>query len=138
MSQAEPTLLEPPTERPHLDLHGAAETRPRDLLIRFVAGAITSIIAAVLTLAFGPRVGGVMLAFPAILVASLTLIAEQDDRQDARHDARGAVLGGIALAGFALAGWILFGSLPGGVALALAALAWLGVALGLYAVLWWR
>lgn len=137
MSDSEQGLLDKPTERPHADFGSLAQVRPRDLAIRFVAGALTSIIAGVLTVAFGPRVGGVMLAFPAILVASLTLIAQEDDREDARHDARGATLGGVALTVFALVGLFLFGVLPGGVVLLLAGLAWLATTLGLYVVLWW-
>lgn len=136
--QREPGLLQRPAERPRLDLESASQARPRDIAIRFLAGALTSIVAGVLTIAFGPRVGGVMLAFPAILVASLTLIAKEEDREDARQDARGAVAGGVALGVFALVGLFLFDALPGGVTLLLAAVAWALSALGLYFLLWWR
>jgi hypothetical protein len=95
-------------------------------------------VAGATTLAFGPRVGGILLAFPAILAASLTLIEEQENSVDAREDARGAVAGGCALAIFAVVAALTLGHLPGAVALAIAAAAWLLVAMSIYVVLWWR
>src|SRR5207253_3283130 len=50
---------------------------------------------------WGPSAGGLFLAFPAILPASLTLVARHDSRGDAADDARGAVLGAAALIVFA-------------------------------------
>jgi hypothetical protein len=79
-----------------------------------------------------------MLAFPAILAASLTLIEEQEDSVDAREDARGATAGAIALAAFAVVALLAFGHLPGAAALVLAAAAWLLTAGALYVLLWWR
>ena len=91
-----------------------------------------------MTLLFGPRIGGLMLAFPAILVASLTLIEEQEDSEEAREDSRGAMAGAAGLAVFGVVGAVLFGDLPGAWVLVLAALAWTAVALGLYRLLWWK
>lgn len=125
-------------ERPQLRLGKIREVRARDLGYRFVAGATTSVLAGVLTLTFGPRVGGVMLAFPAILAASLTLIQEQEDRAHAREDARGAVLGGCALALFAATGALAFGKLSAALVLVIATGAWLAGALIGYLVAWYR
>ena len=69
------------------------ELRPRDLLVRFLFGAATSAVAGAVAIVFSPIAGGVFLAFPAILAASLTLIAEEEDRTQAREDARGAAVG---------------------------------------------
>ncbi len=91
----EPSFLDRLDERPKIDSGKIAQTRPRELLYRFAAGALTSVISGAATLAFGPRVGGILLAFPAILAASLTLIEEQEDSLDAREDARGAIVGGV-------------------------------------------
>jgi Protein of unknown function (DUF3147) len=125
-------------ERPALDLHEIREARPRDLGYRFLAGAVTSIVAGLVTLAFGPRAGGIFLAFPAILAASLTLIEEQDDSAEAREDARGAVIGGCALALFAAVAALTLGKMSGAVALLLATVAWaLGALLG-YLAAWFR
>ena len=47
--------------------------------------------------------GGMFLAFPAILPASLTLVKRHDSRADALDDARGGRVAAIALACFAVA-----------------------------------
>lgn len=98
-------------------------------------GALTSIVSAMVSLGFGPRVGGLLLAFPATLAASLTLVASDEGKEDAREDARGAVLGAIGLGCFALVGACLFEKLPGAVVLALGSMAWAMVAIGVYRLL---
>lgn len=134
----EQTITERVDERPGEDLDKARQARPRDLLVRFGAGALTSIAAGAVTLLFGSRVGGVLLAFPAILAASLTLIEEQEDGEEAREDARGAIAGGCALTVFAVIGALAFGHLPGAAALGLATVGWVAAAGALYGALWWR
>ena len=135
---AEPTIADRLHERPSLDVEKVFKARPRDLLIRFGAGAATSIASGAVTLAFGARVGGILLALPAILAASLTLIEEQESSADAREDARGATVGGFALAVFALAAALALGHLNGAVALTIAAAAWLVAAISIYVIVWWR
>jgi hypothetical protein len=125
---------DPPSLRP--DRIG--QVSPKALGIRFLAGAATSVVAGVLTIAFGPRLGGIMLAFPAILAASLTLIASEEDRHEAREDARGAVLGGCALAAFAAVCALAFTHWNAALVLATATGAWLLVALGGYLLVWFR
>jgi hypothetical protein len=125
-------------ERPKLEPSRIRQVRSKDLLVRFAAGAVTSIVAGLLTLAFGSRLGGIMLGFPAILAASLTLIQEEEDAAHAREDARGAVAGGCAMAVFALAAALTFGHLGAALALLIAAAAWTVTALGLYLILWFR
>ena len=125
-------------ERPSLKRKQIREVGFRELAIRFAAGALTSIAAGAVTLAFGPRVGGIFLAFPAILAASLTLIEQEEDSADAREDARGAVMGGLALTAFAVIASLTLGSLNAAIALALATGGWLAVALGGYLVAWLR
>jgi hypothetical protein len=123
-------------ESPALDPSRLKELHPQALIIRFAAGALTSIAAGLLTLALGPRAGGLFLAFPAILMASLTLIEDEEDAAEAREDARGAVLGGLALAAFAAVAAVTLPVLPGAAGLALASAAWVLVAVGGYVVLW--
>lgn len=137
-TQEEHTVTERLDERPSADVQKALKADPRGMAVRFVAGALTSVVAGVLTLVFGPRVGGIFLAFPAILVASLTLIQKEEDRAEAREDARGAIVGGVALTVFALVFTAVIAHGDGGVALAAAAGAWIVVALGLYGLCWWR
>jgi hypothetical protein len=125
-------------ERPALELGKVRQLRARELAYRFIAGAVTSIVAGVATLAFGPRAGGILLAFPAILAASLTLIEQQEDSAEAREDARGAVMGGFALCLFAVVAALALGKLSGAIALLLATAAWFAGALIGYLAAWFR
>jgi hypothetical protein len=108
----------------------------RHLLVRFAFGAGTSAIAAGVTLAFGARAGGLFLAFPAILAATVTLIEKDDTARAAREDARGAIVGAVALSVFAAVAAALFAVIPGGAALVAATASWTAVALGAYFVFW--
>jgi hypothetical protein len=133
-----PTVRDRVEERPSFSLGKAKQTTARELVIRFAAGAATSVVSGLLTLAFGARVGGILLGFPAIMAASLTLIAEEEDARDAREDARGAIVGACALTLFAAVATLTFGHLPGGAVVALSAVVWIAVAMLGYVVLWWR
>lgn len=134
----ERAITERVPDRPSFSLRQVREVGFRELAIRFVAGALTSVAAGVVTIAFGPRVGGVLLAFPAILAASLTLIEQKEDSAEAREDARGAVMGGLALGAFAAVAAVALGHLHPAVALVLATVGWFAVALGGYVVAWLR
>jgi uncharacterized protein DUF3147 len=125
-------------QRPAFSLGKVREATPRELIIRFLAGAATSIASGAVTLVFGPRVGGILLGFPAIMAASLTLIAEQEDITEAREDARGAIVGACALTLFAAVAALTFGHLPGGVVLLISTVVWAAAAVLAYVVLWWR
>jgi hypothetical protein len=111
------------------------DIKPTELAVRFVFGAAVSIGAGVLGKAVGARFGGMFLAFPAILPASLTLIQDKEGTRKADRDAIGAVLGGLALAVFAGIGEAAFGHFGPGVVLGLAAIGWLAVAFALYGLL---
>ncbi|MBV9005321.1 MAG: DUF3147 family protein [Solirubrobacterales bacterium] len=132
----EATIRQRVEERPSFELKKVREVRMRDLGYRFIAGALTSVAAGAVTLVFGARTGGILLAFPAILAASLTLIEEQENSAEAREDARGAVMGGFALGLFAAVAALAFGALSGALALLLAAVTWLVVAVVGYALAW--
>lgn len=134
----EPSIRERVSERPSLQAGKLRDLKPQELGIRFAAGALTSVAAGAATLAFGARAAGLLLAFPAILAASLTLIEEQEDSADAREDARGAVLGGCAMALFAAVAALTFTHLPAAVVLVLAGAAWLTGALAGYRAAWFR
>jgi hypothetical protein len=107
------------------------EIRAREYMIRFGFGATISIVAGLVGLRFGQAVGGVFLAFPAILPASLTLIARKESEQHASINAEGAVIGGLALVVFAVVAFALLPRL-GLVALVVATAAWGAAALALY------
>ncbi len=134
----EQPLADAPTEGVHIEPKSVGKIRPRDLLVRFAFGALTSTVAGIVGLAFGARAGGLFLAFPAILLATVTLIEGEEGTRAAREDAHGAIVGAIALAGFAALGALLFARLPAALVLALATIAWTAIAVGGYHLLWSR
>jgi hypothetical protein len=104
-------------------------------LTRFVFGAGIATAAAIVGMVFGPKIGGILLAFPAILPASLTLIERKDGRHEAKVDAIGALLGSFALIGFAAVAAFALPRLGAVIALALACAAWAVIAAGLYVLM---
>ncbi|WP_431929249.1 DUF3147 family protein [Nonomuraea jabiensis] len=111
------------------------DTPVRGMVVRFAFGAIVSVAAGLVGLRWGPVAGGVFLAFPAILAATLTLIEEEEHRRDpAAQDARGAVLGATGMIAFAACVWALAARLPAPLVLAVATVAWAVVAGLLYLV----
>lgn len=104
----------------------------RDLAVRFAFGAGIAAAAGIVGLLWGNKVGGILLGFPAILPASLTLIEKKDGRHEAQVDATGAVLGSFALILFAVVSAWSLTRMPAPAALVLAASAWLAVGFGLY------
>jgi uncharacterized membrane protein (GlpM family) len=99
----------------------------RDWVIRFAFGAGVSALAAIVTKVWGPTVGGLFLAFPAILLASLTLVAKEEGRHRASEDARGAALGALGLIGFGIVVWATTPQWPVWVTLLAATIAWAAV-----------
>lgn len=134
----EPSIRDRIEQRPRFSVAKVKEATGRELGIRFAAGALTSVVAGAVTLVFGARVGGILLGFPAIMAASLTLIEQEEDAVAAREDARGAIVGACGLTLFAVTGALAFGHLPGTIVLALGSLVWAVVAALGYAILWWR
>ncbi len=117
-----------------LDRRKLAAIRPREYLIRFIFGAAVSSVAAVATVVAGPRFGGMFLAFPAILPATLTLLEKKEGLPQAVSDLRGATLGAIGMIGFATIGGSTM--LPAAGLRLLAALAgWALLSAGLYGAL---
>jgi hypothetical protein len=103
-----------------------------DYITRFVFGAMISVVAGILGMHFGYRIGGLFLAFPAILPASLTLIEKKEGPRSADFDAMGAVMGAIGMVAFAVVSATTIGRLNVFVGIGLAALAWVAVSMGLY------
>ena len=98
---------------------GGGPTTAREYLIRFVLGGLATAATGAIAKYFGPDAGGLFLAFPAILCASLTLIEQHERTRKERKgfkgaargkdaaalDAAGASLGSAGLAAF---GWTIF------------------------------
>lgn len=91
--------------RPKASFDGLKKVAAWEYVLRFVFGGLVSVAAALLSKRFGAGFGGLFLAFPAILPASLTLVKEHDGRNAAKDDALGAALGSLGLGAFALVVW---------------------------------
>lgn len=125
---------QPDDDRIRFSPDGIKKIGVRQALIRFAAGALASLLAALVSAFFGSKTAGPLLALPAILIASLTLIAGEDGLRAAIEDSRGAVLGGIGLVAFAVVVWQGFGHLATWLVLVLATVAWAVVSLLLYGI----
>jgi hypothetical protein len=121
------------------------QTHGYEYAVRFALGGLATLLAGVIADRFGPEVGGLFLAFPAIFCASATLVEKHEHDQKARKglkgeergrraaalDAVGAGWGSMALAAFAAVIWTLapYGATS---TLALASVVWLSVAVALF------
>lgn len=124
-----------------LNLGALSRTRWYEYLTRFILGGLITALTGWLASRYGPVLGGLFLAFPAIFPASATLV-EKHEREKKREagiastirgrlaaalDARGAVMGAIGGMGFGAVMWKLLphGSLSA--ALVLALISWLAI-----------
>ncbi|HLH46621.1 MAG TPA: DUF3147 family protein [Acidimicrobiales bacterium] len=114
------------------DLGELHQIRMRALAVRFAFGAAISIVAGLGGQTLGSVVGGLLLAFPAILPASLTLIEKEDGTAAAVHEVGGAIFGATGLIAFAAVAAALLGVVSAPVALVAGLVAWVVVALSLY------
>jgi MFS family permease len=124
-----------------LKLSALRETHWYEYLIRFGLGGAMTVVAGLIASRFGPIVGGLFLAFPAIFPASATLVEKhvrkrkeraglpgaRRGKEAAALDAAGATLGSFGLVAFGLIIWAMIERAPL-LALFLAAIAWLAVA----------
>jgi hypothetical protein len=117
-----------------VDLAKLSKIRPKDLVVRFGFGAAISLVAGLISLAFGATTGGMFLAFPAILPASLTLIEKKEGTEAAIHNLDGTILGAAALGAFALVAGVGLRSTSAVLALPGALATWLGASLIAYVV----
>jgi hypothetical protein len=132
-------------------LHPSAlrDIRWYEYAVRFALGGAMTAIAGFIAARYGPVVGGLFLAFPAIFPASATLIEKhvrerkekaglsgaRRGREAAALDAAGAMLGSMGLAAFAAVIWLgIERSAP--LALLIATAGWLAVAVAAWRV--WR
>jgi hypothetical protein len=95
------------------------ETKWWEYALRFVFGGMITVAAGIISRRFGPVVGGLFLAFPAIFPASATLIEKHEKEKKERYglkgtkraaaavsvDAAGAAIASIALVAFAVVVW---------------------------------
>jgi hypothetical protein len=115
--------------------------------IRFVFGGVITVTAGLIAKRWGPELGGLFLAFPAIFPASATLVEKKEKEKKAKAgidgtnrgrmlaglDAVGAGLGSLGLVAFAIVVWSLILDHSAWLVLLCATLAWMSVA----GVLWY-
>lgn len=112
-----------------------------EYLTRFALGGAITAMTGWLAQRYGPVVGGLFLAFPAIFPASATLV-EKHERQKKREagirctargrlaaalDARGAAMGAVGGMAFAAVAWKLFAEKGVLLTLSLALLTWIAL-----------
>ena len=102
--------------RIQVDLSTLGQTKWHDYVVRFLFGGLITALAGIIAKKFGPGIGGLFLAFPAIFPASATLIEKHEKqkkesvglkgeargRSAASIDAAGSSIGSIGLVVFAL------------------------------------
>jgi len=124
------------------------DTRPHDYAIRFLFGGLCTVAAGLIAKRFGPGVGGLFLAFPAIFPAGASLIEKREKekkqkagfegtargRTAAGIDSIGASIGCIGLAGFAALLWLGLPHLKPYVVVIAAAFVWLGISIGCWLI----
>jgi hypothetical protein len=130
-----------------IDFSGVRQTTLGQYASRFLIGGTITALVGLIAGKFGPGIGGLFLAFPAIFPASATLIETHElqkkqragvkgvvrSREAAGVDAAGAALGSIGLVAFAVAIHKLITNFPVWEVLPAALLIWMAVA-----ILVWR
>ena len=121
--------------------------RPQEWAIRFVFGGGVCVAAGLISKRFGPEIGGLFLAFPAIFPAGASLVEAHERKHKAKVgldgtmrgrtvagvDAAGTAMGCIGLAGFAVVCWLCMPRLVTVAMFLLATLVWFAVAI----LAWW-
>ncbi len=130
-----------------MDFGGLRQSTWREYAIRFIVGGAITALVGVIGQKFGPSIGGLFLAFPAIFPASATLVEKHQlekkrkagisgtlrSREVAGVDAAGASLGSIGLFAFAIVVYKLLVTEPSWQVLAAALVAWMAVSI----LMWW-
>jgi ABC-type antimicrobial peptide transport system permease subunit len=99
-----------------LKLSALQETTGHEYAVRFLLGGLTTVLAGIIAVIFGPVIGGLFLAFPAIFPASVTLVEkherEKKEKAGFRGERRGKDAAALNSAGTALGsfGLLAFGA----------------------------
>ena len=106
--------------RVSIELSALRKTKWYEYLVRFAFGGAITVLAGLIAKKYGPVLGGLFLAFPAIFPASATLVEKHErekkkkagiantirGRQAAALDAYGAALGAMGLFFFGIIVWL--------------------------------
>jgi hypothetical protein len=124
-----------------LSFSSLSDGRWYEYIVRFLLGGAATAITGLIGARWGPGVGGLFLAFPAMLCASATLVESHERRRKreiglqgkrrgedaAALEAAGAALGSMGLVAFALTVFLVNAAAPWS-SLALASLVWAATA----------
>jgi hypothetical protein len=127
------------------------QTKWYEYAVRFLFGGLITAVAGVIANRFGPVIGGLFLAFPAILPASATLIEKHGKqkkeekglrgtrrgREAASVDAAGSAMGSVGLLAFASIVWQLAPRYSTWIVLMSATVAWLAISVLIWQVRKW-
>lgn len=122
------------------------KTKWYEYATRFVLGGLITVCAGLIAQKWGPSVGGLFLAFPAIFPASATLIEKHEKQSKqakglagdnraknaAAVDAAGASIGSIGLLAFAVVGYALLPDRSAPLVLLFGTFAWFLVSVTLW------
>jgi hypothetical protein len=126
-------------KRVDVDLSALKQTKPHEYAARFLFGGLCTVLAGLIAKRFGPAVGGLFLAFPAIFPAGASLIESHEKQRKAlihsdgtnrgrvaaSLDSAGASLGCIGLLAFAFVLWKGLGTHSATVTVSAGAITWL-------------
>jgi hypothetical protein len=129
-----------------LNFAALKQTKWHEYVVRFIFGGLTTVVTGIIAKKFGPGIGGLFLAFPAIFPASATMIENHEKekklqvgmegvnrgRNAASLDARGAAMGSIGLLVFAIVAWQFLTAQAAWVVLIESTFAWLIVSVALW------
>jgi hypothetical protein len=131
-----------------VDISSLFEIKPHEYALRFLFGGTCTAIAGLIASRYGPAIGGLFLAFPAIFPAAASLIQDHEKLRKAEIgkdgskrgmdaaalDAFGATLGSIGLIGFAISLRKLADVIPPATTLGIAFASWALMSFGTYLV----
>jgi hypothetical protein len=113
---------------------------------RFCYGGIATVLTGLIASRFGPEIGGLFLAFPAIFPAAASLVEKHERQKKERAglrggfrgsqvagaEAAGTAMGCIGLIAFGVIAWKLIPCYPAWIALGVATLGWLALSVFLW------
>jgi hypothetical protein len=129
-----------------VDTAGLKSTKWYEFVFRFLMGGAITALAGLAAKRLGPEIGGLFLAFPAIIPATATLIKKREQQKKERAgyegaergraaaavDVAGAAMGGLGLVTFALVVWLRMREWKTATVLVIGTLAWFLVALSVW------
>jgi hypothetical protein len=118
-----------------------------EYVLRFGFGGIATVLTGVVANRYGPVIGGLFLAFPAIFPASATLVEKHERKRKEERgmrgikraraavalDASGAALGSVGLLAFGVVVWLLVPQ-SAWLGLAAAAMVWMSVSIVIWSI----